>query len=183
MCLGMRKEESDYDTDWSIYDVSNTQVALKHITLTADLSPPKKRTYADSLLLLLLWNASRKKEKMSKTLRALAHSKHKVADEILSKFPINSPPSSNCASERKVKADPNLQPPTRPRDVCQKIREDGERERGIGKVGCCPSPMQLCLNAPDNANFSTGWILYVPCMVRYIIYEHARVYRYLSHWS
>lgn len=57
--VSMRKEESDYDTDWSIYDVSNTQVALKHITLTADLSP-KNRTYADGLL--LLWNASRKKK-------------------------------------------------------------------------------------------------------------------------
>lgn len=58
--VSMRKEESDYDTDWSIYDVSNTQVALKHITLTADLSQ-KRRIYANSLL-LLLWNTSGKKK-------------------------------------------------------------------------------------------------------------------------
>lgn len=60
--VSMRNEKSDYDTDWSIYDVSNTQVALKHITL---LPTFPKTAYANSLL---LWNASRKK-KMNRILR------------------------------------------------------------------------------------------------------------------
>lgn len=56
--VSMRKEESDYDTDWSIYDVSNTQITLKTHHTTADLS--KNGAQANRLL---LWNASRKEKK------------------------------------------------------------------------------------------------------------------------